>query len=296
MANNLPKLYGSQLTMLHSKELSSPKQTDLEQTATGKELSNSFMAGSFPKTTLPTSTMASGIICLATNQKFNFSRYILLSLVKNIEAGVPFFMFPRFVQLIIDHQLGDMSHHKDIYTNPSLTKKVFANMKRVGAGFSGVVTALFDNMLVPTAEEVGLLQANVQSTTIPTEPSTSTPYKKHKSKKQKPQATKVPSLEPSPEHRLPSPYNDPLPAGRDSMKLKELMDLCTHLSNKVLELDSEIIDIKSSSKERIEKLKGEVAKQTTTVEAPKVSVPRRRRGVIIQDPEETTSTVVMHSK
>nr|GEU90718.1 transposase, MuDR, MULE transposase domain protein [Tanacetum cinerariifolium] len=60
-------------------------------------------------------TMASSIICLATNLKFNFS---------------------RFVQLLIDNQLGDMSHHKDIYDNPSLTKKVFTNMKRVGTGFS----------------------------------------------------------------------------------------------------------------------------------------------------------------
>nr|GEW22418.1 hypothetical protein [Tanacetum cinerariifolium] len=100
------------------------------------------------------STMASAVICLATNQKFNFSRYILLSLVKNIEAGVPFFMFPRFVQLLIDHQMGDMSHYKDIYDNPSLTKKVFTNMKRVGTGFSEVVTLLFDNMLVPVAKEV----------------------------------------------------------------------------------------------------------------------------------------------
>nr|GEY01603.1 hypothetical protein [Tanacetum cinerariifolium] len=99
------------------------------------------------------STMAFEIICLGTNQKFNFSRYILLSLVKNIEAGVPFFMFPKLVQLLIDHQLGDMSHHKDIYDNPCLTKKVFANMKRVGTSFSGVVTALFDNMLVPDAKE-----------------------------------------------------------------------------------------------------------------------------------------------
>nr|GEY20482.1 sister chromatid cohesion protein PDS5-like isoform X1 [Tanacetum cinerariifolium] len=38
-----------------SKELASPKQTDLEQMATGKEISNPFMAGSLPKTTLPTS-------------------------------------------------------------------------------------------------------------------------------------------------------------------------------------------------------------------------------------------------
>nr|GFC95164.1 hypothetical protein [Tanacetum cinerariifolium] len=38
------------------------------------------------------------------------------------------------------------------------------------------------------------------------------------------------------------------------------------------------------------------AKATTTAEATKVSVPRKRRGVVIQDPEETTSTVVVHSK
>nr|GFC13956.1 hypothetical protein [Tanacetum cinerariifolium] len=39
-----------------------------------------------------------------------------------------------------------------------------------------------------------------------------------------------------------------------------------------------------------------IAGATTTAKAPKVSVPRRRRGVIIQDPEETTSTVIKHSK
>nr|GEZ92064.1 retrotransposon protein, putative, unclassified [Tanacetum cinerariifolium] len=125
-------------------------------------------------------TMASTIICLATNQKFNFSRYILQSLVKNIEAGVPFYMFPRFVQLIVDHQLGDMSHHQDIYDNPSLTKKVFANIKRVGTGFSEVITPLFGNMLVQAAEEVGQALDDVS---IPTEPSTSKLHKKHKYKK-----------------------------------------------------------------------------------------------------------------
>nr|GEY39445.1 hypothetical protein [Tanacetum cinerariifolium] len=288
------------------------------------------------------STMASAIIYLATTQKFNFSRYILFSPVKNIKAGVPFFMFPRFVQLLIDHQLGDMSHHKDIYDNPSLTKKVFANMKRIGTGFSG------------------------ESITIPTEPSTSKPHKKHKSKKQQTQAPKVPSHEPSPEHRLPLPSNDKLPGGDDSLKLKQLMDLCTHLSNKVLELECEVIDIKPTYKEKIKKLEGIIdrleeenkvlkdlhsvhskvdnvapalekeksfkqgriiadidedveinleeaqaklyridlehpekvlittAGATTTAEVTKFSVPRRRRGVVIQDPKETTSTVVVH--
>nr|GEW37214.1 hypothetical protein [Tanacetum cinerariifolium] len=77
------------------------------------------------------STMAFAIICLANNQKFNFSKYILKNVVKNLEAGVKFYMFPRFVQVLVNHQLGDMSHHKEIFVNPSLTKKVFTNMKRV---------------------------------------------------------------------------------------------------------------------------------------------------------------------
>nr|GEZ73172.1 hypothetical protein [Tanacetum cinerariifolium] len=137
-----------------------------------------------------------------------------------------------------------MSHHKDIYNNPSLTKKVFANIMRVGIGFSEVVTPLFDTMLVPAAKEVGLIQDDVQSVSIPIEPSTSKPYKKHKSKKHQTQTPKVPSPEPSPEHRLPSPSNDPIPGGEDSLKLKELIDLCTHLSNKVLELESENRNLK----------------------------------------------------
>nr|GEU31726.1 retrovirus-related Pol polyprotein from transposon TNT 1-94 [Tanacetum cinerariifolium] len=60
------------------------------------------------------------------------------------------------------------------------------------------------------------------------------------------------------EQTLHLPSNYPLPSGKDSLKLKELMDLCTNLSNKVLELESEVIDIKSTYQERIEKLEGRV--------------------------------------
>ncbi|GKD19110.1 hypothetical protein Tco_1208268 [Tanacetum coccineum] len=41
------------------------------------------------------STMASAVICLATNQKFNFSKYIFDNMVKNLEGGVKFLMYPR---------------------------------------------------------------------------------------------------------------------------------------------------------------------------------------------------------
>ncbi|GJX47483.1 hypothetical protein Tco_0272673 [Tanacetum coccineum] len=40
------------------------------------------------------STMAFAIIYLATNQKFNFSKYIFDNMVKNLEGGVKFIMYP----------------------------------------------------------------------------------------------------------------------------------------------------------------------------------------------------------
>nr|GEV65410.1 uncharacterized mitochondrial protein AtMg00810-like [Tanacetum cinerariifolium] len=215
---------------------------------------------------------AEGTSCLTNTEIFEGlvkMRYILLSLVKNIEAGVPFFMFPRFVQLIINYQLGDMAHHKEIFDNPSLTKMVFANMKRVGTGFSKEVTLLFDNMLVQSPEEVGVLKADRQSIPITTEPSTSEPQKKHKLKRRHTQESEVPPTESPTEQTLPSPFNDPLPIGEDSLKLKELMDLCTNLSIKVLELESKVIDIKSTYQERIEKLEGRVSRLEEENKVPK---------------------------
>nr|GFC37211.1 hypothetical protein [Tanacetum cinerariifolium] len=80
--------------------------------------------------------MASAIICLATNQKFNFLKYIFDHIVKNLEGGVKFLMFPRFVQVFLDSQVEGMLKPKEIYVTPSHTKKSFANMKRQGKDFS----------------------------------------------------------------------------------------------------------------------------------------------------------------
>ncbi|GJW36680.1 hypothetical protein Tco_0059600 [Tanacetum coccineum] len=78
------------------------------------------------------STMASAIICLATNQKFNFSKYI----------------FER------------MQSHKRIYVTPSYTKKIFRNMRRAGKVFSGRDTSLFPTMMVQAQQEHGEGSAN----------------------------------------------------------------------------------------------------------------------------------------
>ncbi|GKF02764.1 hypothetical protein Tco_0029687, partial [Tanacetum coccineum] len=100
------------------------------------------------------STMASAIICLATNQTFNFSNYIFDNMVKHLEGGVKFLMYPRFVQVFIDKQVKGLIRHKEVYLTPSHTKKVFANIKRSGKGFSGRVTPLFPTMMIQASEDM----------------------------------------------------------------------------------------------------------------------------------------------
>ncbi|GJR77209.1 retrovirus-related pol polyprotein from transposon TNT 1-94 [Tanacetum coccineum] len=145
-----------------------------------------------PKTTAWnefSSTMASAIICLATNQKFNFSKYIFESMVKNLDnVSGKFLMHPRFVQVFLDQQLDDVSIHKRIYVAPSHTKKVFANMRRVGKGFFGRVTPLFPTMMVQAQQEHGegsAMPIDPQHTPTITQPSTSQPKKIQKPRKPK---------------------------------------------------------------------------------------------------------------
>ncbi|GJR66152.1 hypothetical protein Tco_0012217 [Tanacetum coccineum] len=214
------------------------------------------------------STMASIVICLATNQKFNFSKYIFDNMVKNLEGRVKFLMYPRFVQVFLDKQVEGMIKHKEIYVTPSHTKKVFINMKRGGKGFSGRVTPLFQTMMVQAQEEgEGSVMPIVPPTHTPTinPPSTSKPQKKQCRRKQRkdtevsqpsdpiePMADKTENVESVPTHS-----NDPLLSGEDRLKLNELMELCTKLSERVLVLEN----IKTSQAAEITKLKERVKTQ-----------------------------------
>nr|GEU91665.1 hypothetical protein [Tanacetum cinerariifolium] len=265
-AVNTPQMVINSPCLTNKKELAIPGQT-----ATGKELSNLLMAGSLPKSTLPTKLIktvnddvllqalingkkvvitevsirhdlklndAEGTSCLpnvhygicnhmpSNNQKFNFSKYILDNLKKNLEAGVPFYMFPRFIQVFVNHQIGDMSHHKGVYVNPSLTKKVFANMKRVGIGFSRAVTPLFGTMMVQDVKEVGDLPTAVQDIPIPDASSSSQHKRKHNPRKKEKKETEVSPTELHIEDHVPTTSNDQLLSGEDRMQLKELMVLC----------------------------------------------------------------------
>nr|GEX09776.1 retrovirus-related Pol polyprotein from transposon TNT 1-94 [Tanacetum cinerariifolium] len=109
----------------------------------------------FEQLALMGSTMASAIICLATNQKFNFSKYIFDNMVKHLDGGVKFLMYPRFVQVFLDNQVEGMDRNNVIFVISSHIKKVFTNMKREGKDFSRKVTPLFQSMMVQAPEDMG---------------------------------------------------------------------------------------------------------------------------------------------
>nr|GEZ72839.1 hypothetical protein [Tanacetum cinerariifolium] len=178
------------------------------QTATGKEISNPFMAGSLPETMLLTfvhvicidmSPFEFSFVCLvitiktvndvprlqaqadkkkfiiteamikdalrlddAEGKKFNFSKYIFDSLVRNVDSSTKFYMYPRFLQLMIRAQVGDLSSHSTKYSSRALIQKVFANMRRVGKGCSRVETPLFEGMIVAQQVGKGAIEVNVK--------------------------------------------------------------------------------------------------------------------------------------
>ncbi|GJV99304.1 hypothetical protein Tco_1554556 [Tanacetum coccineum] len=124
-------------------------------------------------------------------------------MVKHLEGGVKLLMYPRFVKVFLDKQVEGMTKHKEVYVTPSRTEKVLANMKRSGKGFSGRVTPLFPTIMIQALEDMD---------SSPTEPVTDEAY-------------------------VSTPSYDPPTSGEDRMQLVELMNLCTNLQEKVLDLE-----------------------------------------------------------
>nr|GEX05973.1 ribonuclease H-like domain, reverse transcriptase, RNA-dependent DNA polymerase [Tanacetum cinerariifolium] len=96
-----------------------------------------------------------------SSRNFNFSKYIFDILVRNVNSSTKFYMYLRFLQLMIKAQGGDLSSYTTKYSSPALTQKVFANMRRVRKGFSGVDTPLFKGMIVAQQADEGAAEVNV---------------------------------------------------------------------------------------------------------------------------------------
>nr|GFA61386.1 retrovirus-related Pol polyprotein from transposon TNT 1-94 [Tanacetum cinerariifolium] len=116
-----------------------------------------------------------------------------------------------------------------LFVISSHTKKVFANIKREGKDLCGKVTPLFATMMVQAPEDMGegsKIQTDTHHTPIVTQPSSSLPQKKQKSRSKQRKEIDVPS--PSSEiptkEGLPTTSNDPLPSAKTA-QAKEIASL-----------------------------------------------------------------------
>ncbi|GJX33395.1 hypothetical protein Tco_0243250 [Tanacetum coccineum] len=201
------------------------------------------------------SNIAAAVICLATNRKFNFSRMIFEHMVSNISSPHKFLMYPRFIQICLDMQRHQFQQHTRTYPVPSLTMKVFSNMKRPTKGFSGQEVALFPTMLAVPAPSTS--PSRITSSPSSTPSQSPEPTLAHTPSPTQPSPTQPSPTQPSPtqpgtEYHLPTPHDSPLHAvhshGSDegSLKLQELMNLVTTLSDRIGVLEADLMKTKKT--------------------------------------------------
>nr|GEV14037.1 reverse transcriptase domain-containing protein [Tanacetum cinerariifolium] len=266
-------------------------------------------------------------------RKFNFLKYIFDNLVRNVDSSSKFYMYPRFLQLMIAAQVGELSSHNTKYTSSALTQKVFANMRRVGKGFSGVNRLLFKRMLVPqqvnddVADVVVVAAAEDENAAEPT-PLTPTTTPPHQHELIPSTSQVAPTLPPSPHQSPMAPPSSPPQQQQPSQTTTISMDLLNTLrlkkKNKLEpsclkrlrkvgtaqrvessadtvvddQEDAEpaefkkVIEVVTTAKLMIEVV---TTAATTITDAPITAAPsaaRRRKGVVIRDPEETSTPSV----
>ncbi|GJU26370.1 hypothetical protein Tco_1164991 [Tanacetum coccineum] len=233
------------------------------------------------------SNIAAAVICLATNRKFNFSRMIFDHMVSNISSPHKFLMYPRFIQLCLDMQRHKLQQHTRFYSVPSLTMKVFSNMKRSTKGFSGQEVPLFPTML--DATEPSPSPSRITSSPSPTPtPSPSPEPSPTQPSPTQPSPTQLSPTQPGTEYHLPTPHDSPLHAvhshGSDegSLKLQELMNLVTTLSDRIGVLEADLIKTKKTYSSAYTKLILRVKKLEAQI---KVGKARRHTRVVLSDTE-----------
>ncbi|GJR52790.1 ribonuclease H-like domain-containing protein [Tanacetum coccineum] len=249
------------------------------------------------------SNIATVLICLATNRKYNFSRMIFEHMVSNISSPHKFMMYPRFIQICLDMQRYKLQQHTRSYFVPSLTMKVFSNMKRPTKGFSGQEVALFPTMLGVTAPSISpsRITSSPSHSPKPSPSPTSSPSPKPIPDHTTAAVTKPSPTQPSPtqpsltlpspgvEHHFPIPHDSPLHAihshGSDegSLKLNELMNLVTKLSDEIGVLEADLKKTKQTYNSAYTKLILRVKKLESQIMIGKA---RRQARVVLSDDED----------
>ncbi|GJV27404.1 hypothetical protein Tco_1383852 [Tanacetum coccineum] len=209
---------------------------------------------------IPTN-IATAVICLATNQKYNFSKLIFDGMMRHLDAKKKFVMYPRFISVFLDKQLKNVPVPLDHFPINALTSKVFSFMVKKGKHFSGNVTPLFESMLVQPTEDEGEAserQSEPQPTPSPPHPSAD-------------QHETQPDPSPRPSPTIPIPDSIPegsggnhggqsssdrsLSGNEDGLTLQSVYDLCVSLCKQVTDQAKEIKHLKAQIKKLKKKAK-----------------------------------------
>ncbi|GJW28940.1 hypothetical protein Tco_0045815 [Tanacetum coccineum] len=218
---------------------------------------------------IPTN-IATAVICLTTNQKYNFSKLVFDGMMRHLDAKKKFVMYPRYISVFFDKQLKNVHVPLDHFPINALTSKVFYFMVKRGKHFSGKVTPLFPNMLVhPTEDEGKGSERPSKPQPIPSPP--------HPSIDQHATQTN-PSPRHSPTSHIPdsilegsggnhggqSSSDKSLSGNEGDMTLQSVYDLCISLCTQVTDQANEIKHLKAHIKKL--KKKGKPGRKSAKVE------------------------------
>ncbi|GJT44543.1 hypothetical protein Tco_0953258 [Tanacetum coccineum] len=176
------------------------------------------------------STMASAIICLATNQKFNFSKYIFESMVKNLDnVSGKFLLYPRKPKRK-DTQVPQPSGPIDIVADEAVHKELGDSLVRAATTASSLEAEQDSGNITKTRSKATLNEPSSPGTSSGSGPRC--------------QETMGDTIAQTRFENVSKLSNDPLLArgitlriGEDGLKLTELMKLCTNLQQRVLDLE-----------------------------------------------------------
>nr|GEV64244.1 hypothetical protein [Tanacetum cinerariifolium] len=272
---------------------------------------------------------AKSIVCLPNEEIFiglarmgyekPSTKLTFISLVRNADSSSKFYMYPRFLQLMISTQVGDLSSHTTKYTSPALTQKVFANMRRVGKRFSRVDTPLFEGMLVPqqAADDLADVDKIAQAIEITKlkqrvrKLENKRKLKFSRLKRLRKVGGKIVELDADEDVTLEEvaavtkgaevAKNNVNAQGRQEESQAQVYHIDLEHVDKVLSMHDEetgpvelkeVIEVVTTAK-----LMTEVVTVAATIITAASSAARRRKGVVIRDPEETaTPSTIVHSE
>ncbi|GJX13781.1 putative ribonuclease H-like domain-containing protein [Tanacetum coccineum] len=218
---------------------------------------------------IPTN-IATAVICLTSNQKYNFSKLIFDGMLRHLDAKKKFVMYPRFISIFLDKQLANVSVPLDHFPVNTLTSKVFSFMVKKGKHFSGNITPLFATMLVqPTQDEGATSERPSEAQPTPSPAPTSEVPNEPQTDSSPAQTSEVPiehqpdpSPRPSPTTTIPdsipetsgenlgghSSSDKSLSGNEGDMTLQSVYDLCLSLCAQVSDQAKEIQDLKAQIK------------------------------------------------